>query len=130
MPKIFALRDRLFEVQNSLLCNHEELDHGVGVGGGGGGIRKQQKSEISTRGCEAEEDGRGFFGLLSRLGDGRLDLEVAAAAVKVVTPEVVVQEDVVCVEEVFAVDPIGDGKGKKRQFANGATLVFWPRKMM
>ena len=35
MPKIFALRSRLLEVQNSLLCN-PSLAHGVGKGDGVG----------------------------------------------------------------------------------------------
>ena len=56
MPKIFALRSRLLEVQNSLLCN--PLAHGAGKGDGVGpcpaldeGARKAQAGQQPAWAC-------------------------------------------------------------------------------
>ena len=96
MPKIFALRSRLLEVQNSLLCN--PLAHGVGGKGDGvdpchahdGGARGAQVGQQPTWACGTEWDEDWGSSLL--VGDHH-----AAASnsdiIEVPEPEVVAEEE-------------------------------------
>ncbi len=128
MPKIFALRDSLLRVQNSLLCN-PEIHNKAADDAAVKAVKTPAPPEISTSGC-------GLFGVLSKLGEIEYDSSRSAVAVaaEVDDEDVSYESDEKAARRdnpvIEAEEADGDGvqKGRERGLIGKAgknRLAFW-----